>query len=45
MMKKFEQPEVVVTVYEVKDILTTSVALDENVQGVPIEELYEYVNR
>ncbi len=44
-MKKFEQPEVSVTVFEVEDILTTSLDIPEDVQGVPIEELYERVNR
>ena len=42
-MKKFEQPEVNVTNFEVKDILTTSVG--EDVQGMPIEELYEHADR
>ncbi len=44
-MKKFEQPEVNVTIYEVKDILTTSVEIEEDVQGMPIEALYEHADR
>lgn len=44
-MKKFEQPEVVVTVFTVKDILTASITVDENVQGMPIDELYDLVER
>jgi|GEM_PF-3050486 len=46
-MKQFEQPEMIITLFAVKDVLTTSIAVTpvEDVQGQPIDEMIERVDR